>query len=116
MESRYKKKALKGLGIGLTLILGGITLSLSMRGPTQTNYFLAGFLTTVRGFPFCLWRCVSMAKAKGYRDQRIAIMSAVKQGNAIKYNKHCAKYFYLGNFANVSGLPGFIGRSSRIGR
>jgi hypothetical protein len=70
MDSRYKNKALLGLGIELPLFLGGWALIfLYVRGPNATYASTAGVIAVLMmlvSAPFYLWGCAALAKGKGY--------------------------------------------------
>jgi hypothetical protein len=70
MDSRYKRKALIGLGVGLPLFVGGWALVIVHdRGPF-VNFASATKVIAVAmilvSIPFYLWGCAALAKAKGY--------------------------------------------------
>jgi hypothetical protein len=65
MDSRYKKKALTGFGIWLTLVALGVTL-FAVGGARNHALSGVGIVLVLVGLPFYLWGCTALAKAKGH--------------------------------------------------
>jgi hypothetical protein len=63
MDSKYKRKALTGLGVALAVCLCGAGWILFTRG---TPLAAIGFIALVAALPFYLWGCAALAQAKGY--------------------------------------------------
>jgi hypothetical protein len=64
MDSRYKRKALTGVGVGLSMAAVGFGLVISERD-TAPALAIVGGVMMLAALLLYLWGCAALAKAKG---------------------------------------------------
>ncbi|HEY2082882.1 MAG TPA: hypothetical protein VGI88_08860 [Verrucomicrobiae bacterium] len=66
MKQRYKKKAMIGIPLGLSLFLGGFVMPFLHIFPRSVALALLALVAVVCGLVLYVWGCLSLAEAKGY--------------------------------------------------